>query len=100
MNENENEARPCEVEFDYFQWLEIHDEHDLRGSEKVCHLCECAPGYMLTECPGVPLTEYQKGKVRRGRLDYIEGGYVSTVTVPRAVGSMDEIIKFLEADAS
>ena len=79
--------------------LENQGEHDLRGTEKVCHLCECAPGYMLTECPGTPLTAYQKGKVGRGRLDYIEGEYVSTITVPRFVGTIEEVTAFLEADA-
>jgi hypothetical protein len=96
---NENNAQPCEVEFDYFQWLELGEhEHDF-SAEAVCVKCESAPGHMLTECPGTVLTAYQKGRVGRGRLDYINGDWKQKITVPRAVGTMDEIIKFLEADA-
>jgi hypothetical protein len=54
---------------------------------------------MLTECPGNPLTAYQKGRVGRGRLDYIDGDWKQKITVPRFVGSMEAVTAFLEADA-
>ena len=64
----------------------------------ICEACESAPEYRLTYCPGYPLTAYQKGRVSRGRLDFVAGGWEEKITLPRFVGSFDEVTAFLQAD--
>jgi hypothetical protein len=77
--------------------LELRN-HDLKGEERVCEACESAPGYMLTDCPGFPLTAYQKGRVSRGRLDYVRGAWKQKITVPRFIGTFEEVTAFLDAE--
>jgi hypothetical protein len=75
--------------------------HNFTGEESVCERCECAPGYITTDCPGFPLTAYQKGRVARGRLDYVasdEEGWKQKITLPRFVGSFEEVTAFLNAE--
>ncbi len=73
-------------------------EHLLEGPEAVCKVCECAPGYMTTDCFGTVLTAYQKCRVGRGRLDYLNAEWKHKITLPRFVGSFEEVNAFLEAD--
>lgn len=69
--------------------------HNLVGAEQVCTTCECTPEYMLTDCPGIVLTAYQKERVGRGRLDYIDGAFIPKITIPRFIGDFNEVNAFL-----
>jgi hypothetical protein len=53
---------------------------------------------MLTDCPGYVLTAYQKGRVGRGRLDFINGHWKQKITVPRFIGDFEAVTAFLEAE--
>ena len=72
--------------------------HNFTGDESVCERCECAPGYITTDCPGHVLSAYQKSRVARGRLNYIEGEWSAKITLPRFVGSFEEVTEFLNAE--
>jgi hypothetical protein len=73
-------------------------EHLPEGPEAVCKACECAPGYMTTDCPGNVLTAYQKCRVGRGRLDFANCEWKNKITIPRFVGNFEEVTAFLNAD--
>jgi hypothetical protein len=71
--------------------------HDL-GPLGICRRCESEPGFMLTDCPGTVLTAYQKGRVGRGRLDFVAGDWKQKITIPRYVGTFEEVTAFLNAE--
>jgi hypothetical protein len=50
---------------------------------------------MLTDCPGIVLTAYQKERVARGRLDYHGGSFHPKITIPRFIGDFNEVNAFL-----
>jgi hypothetical protein len=73
-------------------------EHLLDGPEAVCKVCECAPGYMTTDCPGHVLSAYQKCRVGRGRLDFANTEWKNKISIPRFIGDFAEVTAFLEAE--
>jgi len=72
--------------------------HVQQGELGTCDLCECSPGYMTKECPGTPLDPYQKERVGKGRLDFYNGQWFNTIKKPRCVGTMEQVIAFLQSE--